>query len=228
MMKIKKTHESKIQRELICASFLLGLVLIYQPVSLADQLALPTSDIVAPKVEHQPSNEAAVSGKAYSIIANVTDNNGVKSVLLFYRNIGSSEYNRLLMNSLGGDQYGITLDAEIVINPGLEYYIQAEDLAGNTLLHGYSFSPLIVKVIGSGLGEGLDGSDTTILAESDSPGQSGLSSGIFSNKWVWIGLGVLVAAASSGGGGGDDASAAPSGDGTATATIGGNAPPSAQ
>jgi len=46
----------------------------------------------------------------------------------------------------GTDDYAVTITAEQISVDGLEYYIQATDTAGNTLLHGYSFSPVTVTI----------------------------------------------------------------------------------
>jgi hypothetical protein len=67
------------------------------------------------------------------------------------------------------------------------------DNAGNTVLYGYSFSPLAVKTV----------SDDKVVATTPTiPATE--SSEESSNKWLWIGLGaaavVLVAAGGSGGG----------------------------
>ena len=82
------------------------------------------------------------------------------------------------------------------------------DLAGNTLLHGYSFSPLSVKI-------GSTPAKTTV-AESTKAAPiktaAGTDKGI--SKWVWIGLGVLLVGAAAAGGGSDGG-----GDDTVSLTI---------
>ncbi|KPJ93770.1 MAG: hypothetical protein AMJ53_06565, partial [Gammaproteobacteria bacterium SG8_11] len=127
---------------LLCAGF------IYTPILQAAQLSLPTGDLVAPEVSHEVISDSLEAGSSIQIKATVTDNVGVKAVTLFYRTTGTEEYRRVSMNRLGDtDEYAVTLGKTELIEPGIEYYIQAMDLAGNSLLHGYSFSPLKVSVI---------------------------------------------------------------------------------
>jgi len=115
------------------------------------------------------------------------------------------------------DSFIYTAQLTATDSSGLEYYIQATDLAGNTLLFGYSFSPLTIAVVPVAADNiaVTDNSDTNIAVEEKK--KSGIS------KWVWVGLGVVVAGAalSSGGGGGNDSEPPPT---TGGLTISGTAP----
>jgi len=170
------------------------MLLSFQTIVLADDLALPSGDLVAPKISHTPNTKPISQGESYYITATVTDNVGVKDVLLFYRTIGATEYKRLLMDNGGNDLYSKEIPSSDLLSPGIQYYIQAEDLAGNTLLHGYSFSPLVVKVNPGKDSEGNPialfgaGSKSIQLTE-----QGGQKESIWKNKWLWIGVGVLAA-----------------------------------
>jgi hypothetical protein len=197
---------------LLCVGF------IYTPVLHAAQLSLPTGDLVAPEVSHEVIPESLEAGSSVQIKATVTDNVGVRSVTLFYRTVGEEEYKRTSMNKIGEtDVYAVTLGKDELVAPGIEYYIQAMDLAGNSLLHGYSFSPLVVNVIAPG--ETVAGE--TIREEPKAEPKKK------TNTWLWIGLGALAlgaVAAAAGGGGGDSGTAANNGGGD-TGTIVISAPP---
>jgi hypothetical protein len=94
---------------------------------------------------------------------------------------------------IGSTNYSTTLPKAVM--PGIEYYIQAVDKAGNSILHGHTFSPLIVGVTTKAPPK----SQSALATISDQPEEKrGIS------KWVWIGVGVLAlgAAAAGGGGGG--------------------------
>jgi len=187
-------------------ALLLCLLFIYTPPVLADQLSLPSPDLIAPEVIHTPGTESVNAGDAKTITANVTDNIAVQSVILFYRTIGVTQYDRLgMQRTPGSDDYAVEITG--LEYPGIEYYIQATDMAGNTLLNGYSFSPLVVSVTAPLLDDGgsniADGNTTADLSNT-TPVPS-----IWRNKWVWIGLGVLatgaaIAASDSGGGNGPE------------------------
>lgn len=180
-------------------ALLLSLALAFLPVvtclAAEEQLSLPKEDLTAPEILHVPISEPLQPGDSHTFSATVTDNVKVKSVDMFYRVSGESEYKRLKMRKTGdtSDEYTITLDSDILAEPGIEYYIQAVDVSGNSLLHGYSFSPLKVA-IGA---QPVNTTDAEVV--SAKPEES-------SYKWLWITLGVLAvgAIASGGGGGGGD------------------------
>ena len=180
----------------------------------AQSLGLPAKDVIPPKVNHEVVETQVDAGKPQTITANVTDNVQVESVSLYYRQIGDSEFKQLVMKQIEfSDNYAVELDAELLVEPGIEYYIRAEDTAGNTLLRGFTFEPLVLAV-----GAGPGG----IPAESGgSSEKAGMLGGISSNKWLWIGAGVLavgVLAASGGGGGGGGGSDDADGSLTVTTT----------
>ncbi|MCF6235722.1 MAG: hypothetical protein L3J70_05015 [Gammaproteobacteria bacterium] len=193
--------------------------LAFSPVVFAEQLALPSGDLIAPKIVFTPITKPINADEALELSATVTDNVAVQSVTLFYRTIGTSDYERTaLQREEQTDQYHTTIDA--VQSPGIEYYLQATDLAGNTLLRGYSFSPLIVNVNTAVDSPTTESTASILEAETKPEIEIEKSS---SKKWLWIGLGVLaVGAIASSGGGSDGDDPAPT-TGT-TITIGGSAP----
>jgi len=179
---------------------LLAISLFFPALTLAagdkGQLALPSGDLVAPEVIHEVSNEPLVPGQPYTVSVKATDNVGVKNVTLFYRVIGSAVYKRVPFNSEGDAKYSVVLPGTEVANPGIEYYVQTEDLAGNTLLTGYSFSPLIVKVQVADSGDmGAEGFAAMGAGESFAGDLNRNGSGaepIWKNKWLWIGVAAVV------------------------------------
>lgn len=157
-----------------------------------------SADITPPKVLHEPDTSPVPSDQPYVISATVSDESGVGTVTLFFRQVGSSVFNSVSMKASGNNDLYITeINPDELSPPGLEYYIQAEDAAGNTLLRGFTFEPLILTVT-EGTGASSYARETTTKSERES--------GLSSNKWLWIGLGVLavggLAAAGGGGGGG--------------------------
>lgn len=182
--------------------------LAYTPLLRAAQLSLPSSDLVAPEISQKNYVETVKPGKNHEVIVTVTDNVGVKQVVLYYRVIGTENYKTMAMHKINkSDDYRARLKAKQIKSPGIEYYVQAMDHAGNTLLHGYSFSPISVKTLAAG--------ETAVAASEKIPKlfEKEKADDESSNKWLWIGLGVLVLAGAAGGGGGGDS--AP----TATLTV---------
>ncbi|MCP4406926.1 MAG: hypothetical protein GY807_04045, partial [Gammaproteobacteria bacterium] len=102
--------------------------------------------------------------------------------------------------------YTTTIPSEDMLAPGIEYYIQAADTAGNTVLRGFDFSPLII-LVGS---PGLEDAVTEVPPEETAakPKEEKKKSGAM--KWVLIGVGVAalaglgIALGGGGGGGGGD------------------------
>ncbi len=170
--------------------------LIYAPLIRAEQLSLPSGDLVAPKISQEKYIDKVEAGADHEITVTVTDNVGVNQVILYYRAIGTEKYIPLAMNNVANtDNYHATLTSDKIKAPGVEYYVQAVDNAGNSVLHGYSFSPLSVKT------------DTSAAAIAAASGDATINTEESSNTWLWIGLGalaVVVAVAAGGGGGGGD------------------------
>lgn len=167
----------------------------------AEGLAFPTSDLIAPEVISPPVKEKLQPGVQPTINATVTDNVGVKNVTIFYRDMGETNFQRTeMIREAGTNNYSATLPE--VVAPGLEYYIQATDRAGNSLLHGHTFSPLTLNVLADAA-EQQDEIGAASQQETTATSEKGVS------KWVWITLGVLAVGALAGGGGGGGGSNPP-------------------
>ena len=196
---------------------LLSVSFVLFPVVQAAELALPSGDLIAPSIEHTPIEKDIYTGQQIDIKATVTDNVGVKDVILFYRDANATEFKRLKMNR-DLDSFIYTAQLIATDSPSLEYYIQATDQGGNTVLFGYSFSPLTIAVTPAA----MDNSDTQAVVDASTVGLDGENKKSGISKWVWIGLGVVAAgAALSGGGGGGGSTPPPS---TGSLTISGPTP----
>ncbi len=148
-------------------------------------------DMTAPVIDHQFRQKIRIAqGTPVEISAVVKDDDGVKAVTLYYRTVGGEEYTRDTMQAQEGGKYSVLIPAEGVSAPGLEYYIQAEDMVGNMSFKGATFSPiqLVVK------GEAPHGA-TISVSGSDEDNAS--DSGLFAKdkKWWWVAGGVLVTGA---------------------------------
>jgi len=203
--------------------FLICNTLIFSPVvSAAEALALPGSDLIAPEIKQQQIPKNLPAGDLPTITATVTDNVGVKDVTVFYRQIGASDFARVEMKrNLSTTEYSITLPE--IFSPGVEYYIQASDQAGNTVLHGHTFSPLTIAVLPDPTGTNPDlaglPSDTISTETGNEVANQPAKSKI--SKWVWIGLGVIAVGALAGGGSSGGGGEEPT---TGTVTITGSTP----
>jgi len=192
--------------------------LAYAPLLRAEQLSLPSGDLVAPEITQETYVQSVAPGSDHEIMVKVTDDVGVKQVTLYFRHIGQSDYKRRTMQQIGkSDDYLAKVNADEIKSPGIEYYVQAMDLAGNTLLHGYEFSPLSVKIDSAADPGVADSTEQPMFDAETGEEKKGIS------KWVWIGLGALVvgAAALAGGSSGGDS---PPADSTATLSVNADEP----
>lgn len=214
MTKTKRVTVAKNSTRFVAVMFLIQ-SLLFTPLIQAEQLALPAADLIAPEVEHVPVTGPLATGALHPVKATVTDNVGIESVSLFYRRAGDAQYQRkaMLRETADSHLYTVTLGNNELTAPGIEYYIQATDLAGNSVLYGYAFEPIKLSVTG-GAGETAD---TT--AEAVNQGEAGKPKSNYT--WLWIALGVLaVGALAASAGGGDDGGGAPSsGPGTDTGNV---------
>jgi len=190
---------------------LLSSSLVFMPIVHAAELALPSGDLVAPVIKHTPIGKDIPLGQAVDVTATITDNVGVKEAILFYRVIDTNDFKRMKMKrDLDSDAYAAKLPT--ITSPGVEYYIQATDLAGNTLLYGHSFSPLTITVAPVAIDDG--DAKEAVAATEFAPAEEGEEEKSGISKWVWVGLGVVAVAAVAGGG--SDGGGAPSTNGSLT------------
>ena len=165
-------------------------------------------DLEPPIVEHE-ALERGVAGDAQEFVATVVDDRELAEVLLFHRFAGEASFDETPMRRLAESSvYTASVPTSAAETRAIEYYIQARDAAGNRVIKGYAFSPL-VRRIGDGSVPGAPAADA--------PGEPAPSAG-GTRRWLYIGLGVLAvgaaAAALS-----DDSSGPEAGPNTFTVTL---------
>jgi hypothetical protein len=182
---------------------LLSAGFIYSPILQAAQPSSSPAKSTAPEISHGMIPGTLEAGSSVQIKVTVSDKEGIKSVTLFYRTKGTKAYKRTAMYRIGdSDEYAVTLGKDDLVAPGVEYYIQALDLAGNTLEHGYANSPLALTVVPVA----PKAQSNEIVTQKTVAG-SVLDDEKAGKKkhrtWLWIGLGALavgaIAAVASGG-----------------------------
>gem|GEM_PF-2278294 len=87
-------------------------------------------DRIPPVITHEPP-EFAEPGEDISIIATVKDNVSVKSVTTYFRERKKKQYQSLELNKYARNTFGEDIHVEEVTSLGIEYYIEAKDMAGN-------------------------------------------------------------------------------------------------
>jgi hypothetical protein len=104
-------------------------------------------DQTAPVLSYTPKSESIESGKPLEISAQATDNQRVAKVTLFYRRNGEGEYQSAEMVNTDHDHYSYLIPGEEVHGEKLEYYLTAEDEAGNRTMKGFSATPLRFNIV---------------------------------------------------------------------------------
>lgn len=195
---VRRTVRHRVVKRQI-AALLSVCVLITHLFSGIAQAQVDGPDFESPIIEHEPGSGGLI-GSVEIFSATVVDNDELASVRLFYRFIGDAEYTRVNMrqiaNSANYSARVFTSSAEPETT-GIEYYIRAEDAAGNLVLKGFAFQPLVRLFDSTPV-------DELALPTAQSP-QDDAEAGKKIN-WLYVAIGVLVvggiAAAASGGGSG--------------------------
>lgn len=116
---------------------------MYQPALHAQE------DNVPPIIDHVQETGTVAAGTPYSLTARVTDNDqvNINEVNLFYRTISETDFlERSMIPSERDNEFVYRFDPAEIKEPGIDYYISAEDVAGNTQTNGFSFDPNRINV----------------------------------------------------------------------------------
>lgn len=158
----------------------------------------PAIDIQPPVIEHNPNETPIAPGQSTVLNVKVTDDVNVREVTLFYRSEGDAGFKSVHMVPTGDAQYSATLSSTDTRPPGVEYFIQAIDDAGNSVWRASKLFPLKLVV---------DAQPPVAGAAVSSPPaepQPASEARAEPSKWWWVvgalAAGAVIAAA----GGGDD------------------------
>ena len=112
----------------------------------ADTSAPSPLDLVAPEILTVKGPDKVYAGSDVKIEVHASDNQGMKSVAIYYRRKGSEQYAKQEMRrDSAKDRYFIVL--KNIPNPGVEYYLEATDAGGNRVRNGQAYSPLIINAL---------------------------------------------------------------------------------
>jgi len=181
--------------------YLMALVLaIYVAPLFAEQLgptadnAGGTIDLEPPVIAHDPISGSLKANQPLVLQVRITDDHGVFSATLFYRNSGAKEFRSLAMrlSETDNDVYVIEIPGQDISPPKLEYYIQATDVSGNTVLRGGRLFPLSAAVESDFIP--LAGTTAVAATTDDSKGLKLNDQSKSKYTWAWIAGGALLGA----------------------------------
>lgn len=172
------------------------------------------TDSTPPTIVHTPLDVPMELDEPFLVHATVSDDVAVAHVRLFFRAEGADAYRSIEMTPGKDDSYTGTIPAHRRSDRAIEYFIQAEDSAGNIALRGGAFEPLRIADP-SAVQPGGVASQLAMQAPATPPKPW------YKKWWVWTIAGAVIigAAAGGGGGGGGDDNAEPPGTATITAPI---------
>ena len=184
------------------------------------------ADLEPPEIEHDPTSLAPASaGQPYTLNVVVTDESGVKEVVLHYRIAAEEQFRAINMQHRGANRYQAIIPPSDLVVPQMNYYVQAADNNGNAVFRGAQFSPLTLQVLpgGAALGDEsvADASTQAPPVETGITRSADQSIAAVQPNWKWIvgGLVVFGALLTAGGGGGDESAGGPSGPAQPQGTI---------
>lgn len=96
-----------------------------------------------PRIAHAPL-ERAPRGTAVVIEATIADPEGIFQALVFARPAGQGRFSSYPMEERGDDRYSAELPGSILSKGSFEYFVQADDNAGNTASSGSQQKPFRV------------------------------------------------------------------------------------
>lgn len=168
-------------------------------------------DFEAPVIEHERISNGDL-GETQVFTADVVDNIELKAVFLFYRFAGEEEFSKVAMDPIASSTFFSTNIATDIAptdadgTSAIEYYIQAEDTAGNIVLKGYIFDPIIRTLTPPGGAPAIDERVATAPTADDTAPAVPTTERKSNSTWYILGLlGLLAVGAAVASSGGDDA-----------------------
>ena len=108
-------------------------------------VAFELKDNEIPLIDHSPVTEANFASDA-RIEATITDNEKVHKAMLFYKRSTDSNFTEASLNETSKDIYSAVIPSDVVATVGVNYYIYAEDSAGNSSASGSYDKPHLINV----------------------------------------------------------------------------------
>lgn len=92
-------------------------------------------DRTAPAITHTPVADGQVAGRPVAIAASIVDDSRITSATVLYRRQGAAEFQAAPLVRGDGNAWSGAIPAAAVVEGTLQYYIRAEDEAGNVGTH---------------------------------------------------------------------------------------------
>ncbi|NMB76862.1 MAG: PKD domain-containing protein [Myxococcales bacterium] len=87
-------------------------------------------DTTGPVISHTQLGEQP-AGQDVTVVASLSDENGIESAALYYRVSGAASFSQAPLAQVAGNQYAGTIPASAVTTAGVDYYLWARDGSAN-------------------------------------------------------------------------------------------------
>jgi len=145
-------------------------------------LSAQGNDLDPPLIEHD-LQVRGTPGETQEFSATVVDDQALAEVRLYYRYSGETSFTDIMMTPIASSAvYIASLDTEAGDLRAIEYYIEARDKAGNRIVQGHPFNPM-VRLMGE--------DESQVVANT----QDAVPDTSRRRRWLYVGLGVLAAGA---------------------------------
>jgi len=172
-------------------------------------------DIAAPSISHKVAERPGLGGESQTITALISDTgSGVRNATVFHRADSNHVFSPTEMTAGSNDNWMASVPTDIA-DTVIQYYLVAEDVAGNRVQKGSPSSPLIYPLIAAeGTPATVEQRGVSTTAQSPAPtSQSPVADATVASAgsrslptWALIGLGVLAVGLLAGLSGGSDSS----------------------
>lgn len=149
------------------------------------------TDTVPPLIEVEELTEGTAD-RSQVFTAQVTEDNNLAGVTLYYRRAGQLPFTPAPMEALGTTGYfSVSIPTDFSDTRTIEYYVQAQDEAGNRTVSGYAFDPYQRTLTASP--DPLDASAAKPADAATSTSTADTSTPLLKRRWFQITLGVIAA-----------------------------------
>ncbi len=154
-----------------------------------------STDTAPPLIELEQELTEGTADRTQVFTAQVTEDNELAGVILYYRRAGQLPFTPAPMEALGTTgYYSVSIPTDFEDVRTIEYYVQAQDEAGNRTVSGYAFDPYQrtltsslepIKATGATSADLATSTSSASLADARPP--------LLKRRWFQVTLGILAA-----------------------------------
>jgi len=156
-------------RQLVCIvlSLAISVMTVSSQLALAQGAEDESNDWQPPTIEHERGS-TGFAGEIQEIVAEIVDDKKLLAAVLFYRFTGDEKFASVdMIRQADESTYTASIETSADDVRDIEYFIQAEDTAGNRAIKGFTFDPLVLTMAKRKDNQTELGQESTELAADD-------------------------------------------------------------